>query len=135
MGYVLGTTVHAAHEADTTMAPEVVIQVVAVYSTILIMFADLGYKEPFLKWLKETFKIDSEVPKKEPGFKPARKRWVVERTFAWISRQRRMARDYERTQKSSEAMIYISMIRIMLKQLSPVPNPWRGGAVWSPILN
>jgi putative transposase len=135
MGYVLGATVHAANEAETTTAPELVEQVLAWYATILIMFADIGYKEPFLKWLKDTFNIQSEVSKKEPGFKPTRKRWVVERTFAWISRQRRMARDYERTPESSEAMIYISMIRVMLKQLVPVPNPWRKGEVWSPIIN
>jgi putative transposase len=134
MGYVLGATVHAANEAETTTAPELVSQVFALYATILIMFADLGYKEPFLKWLKDTFDIKSEVAKKEPGFKPARKRWVVERTFAWISRQRRMSRDYERTPESSEALIYVSMIRIMLKQLSPVPSPWRKGEIWSPIL-
>jgi putative transposase len=134
MGYVLGATVHAANEAETTTAPALVTQVFALYATILIMFADLGYKKPFLEWLKDTLKIESEVPKKEPGFKPSRKRWVVERTFAWISRQRRMARDYERKPESSEALIYISMVRIMLKQLSPVPNPWRKGEIWSPIL-
>jgi putative transposase len=135
MGYVLGATVHAANEAETTTAPELVTQVFALYATIVIIFADLGYKEPFIKWLKDTFKVTTEISKKEPGFKPARKRWVVERTFAWLSRQRRMARDYERTPESSEALIYISMIRIMLKQLSPEPNPWRKGAAWSPILN
>ncbi|WP_288130306.1 transposase, partial [Accumulibacter sp.] len=54
--------------------------------------------------------------------------WVVERTFAWISRQRRMSRDYERTTESSVAMIYISMIRIMLNQLSPVPSPWHSAS-------
>lgn len=135
MGYVLGATVHAANEAETTTAPELVAQVFALYATILIMFADLGYKEPFIKWLEDTFNVKTEISKKEPGFKPARKRWVVERTFAWISRQRRMTRDYERTPESSEALIYVSMIRVMLKQLSPVPNPWRKGEVWSPILN
>jgi len=135
MGYVLGASVHAANEAETTTAPALVAQVFTLYGTILIMFADLGYKEPFIKWLKDTFTIETEASKKEPGFKPARKRWVVERTFAWISRQRRMSRDYERTPESSKALVYVSMIRIMLKQLCPVPNPWRKGAVWSPILN
>jgi putative transposase len=134
MGYVLGATVHAANEAETTTAPERVSQVFAWYATILTLFADLGHKEPFLKGLKDTFNIQSEVAKKEPGFKPARKRWMVERTFAWISRQRRMSRDYERTPESSEALIYVSMIRIMLKQLSPVPGPWRKGEIGSPIL-
>lgn len=135
MGYVLGARVHAANEAETRTAPALVTQVFALHATLQIIFADLGYKGPFLKWLNDSFNIKTEIPKKEPGFKPARKRWVVERTFAWISRQRRMARDYERTPESSEAMIYISMIRMMLKQLFPVPNPWRKGEIWSPLLN
>jgi putative transposase len=128
MGYVIGATVHAANKADTTEAPSVVTPVFAVHSKIRILFADLGYQEPFRKWLKDTLNIKTEVAPKEPGFKPARKRWVVERTFAWISRQRRMSRDYERTTESSVAMIYISMIRIMLKQLSPVPSPWHSAS-------
>ena len=135
MGYVLGATVHAADEADTTTAPEVVTQVMVLYATIAMMFADLGYKEPFKVWLKQTFNIDTETSQKTPGFKVVRKRWVVERTFAWISRQRRMSRDYERTPEASEAMIYVSMIRIMLKQLHPVPNPWRKGSICSPLIN
>jgi len=135
MGYVLGANVHAADAADTTTAPEVVTQVMVLYATVAMMFADLGYKEPFKLWLKKTFNIDTETPQKVPGFKVVRKRWVVERTFAWISRQRRMSRDYERTPESSEAMIYVSMIRIMLKQLFPVPNPWRKGSICSPLNN
>ena len=134
MGYVLGATVHAADEADTTTAPAVVTQVMVLYATIAMMFADLGYKEPFKIWLKKTFNIDTETSLKTPGFKVVRKRWVVERTFAWISRQRRMSRDYERTPEASEAMIYVSMIRIMLKQLHPVPNPWRKGIICSPLV-
>jgi putative transposase len=136
MGYVLGATVHAANEADTTMAPEVARLACELCATLLVMFADLGYKKPFIDWLKEAFGVETEVSKKDgAGFKPVRKRWVVERTFAWISRQRRMSRDYERTTESSKAMIFVSMIRVMLKQLSPVPNPWRKGAVYSPIVN
>jgi putative transposase len=136
MGYVLVAKVHAANEADTTQAVEVATQLFALFVTLKILFADAGYKAPFIQWVKETFGIAVEVVKRVgPGFQVVRKRWVVERTFAWISRQRRMSRDYERTTKSSAAMINISMIRIMLKQLSPVPNPWRKNEVWSPLLN
>ena len=135
MGYVLEATVHAANEADTTIAPEIAATVLSMFASILIFFADLGYKKPFRQYLKETFNVETEVPKKEKSFKVDRKRWVVERTFAWISRQRRMARDYERTTKSSESMIYISMLRIMLKQICPVPQPWRKGKIWSPLFN
>jgi putative transposase len=63
MGYVLGTEVHAANEADTSVAPEVAAQVFTLYVTIRIMFADLGYKEGFVKWLKETFNPHREIPR------------------------------------------------------------------------
>jgi putative transposase len=58
-------------------------------------------------------------PVKAKGFVVLPKRWIVERTFAWISRHRRHSKDYERTTESSEAMIYIAMIGLMLKRLKP----------------
>ena len=136
MGYVLVAKAHAANGADTTTAPAGVTRLSALCATLKILFADAGYKAPFVRWAKETYDIAVEVVQRVgPGFQVVRKRWVVERTFAWITRQRRMSRDYERTTESSAAMINISMIRIMLKQLSPVPNPWRKNEVWSPLLN
>ena len=54
----------------------------------------------------------------QKGFQVLPKRWVVERTFAWISRNRRLARDYERLTESSEAFIYIAMIRLGLRRLA-----------------
>ena len=51
------------------------------------------------------------------GFQVLPKRWVVERTFAWLTRQRRLARDYERRTASSEAFIYIAMLRLGLRRL------------------
>ena len=52
-------------------------------------------------------------------------RWVVERTFAWLGRYRRHSRDYERRARSSEAMLYLSMIHRMAQRLSPKPRPDR----------
>ena len=51
------------------------------------------------------------------GFKPLKKRWVVERTFGWLNRSRRLAKDYERTTASSEAFIKVAMIHLMLRRL------------------
>jgi putative transposase len=52
------------------------------------------------------------------GFEVIRRRWVVERTFAWISRNRRMSRDYEFSAQTTEALIYVTMIRLMLRRLA-----------------
>lgn len=52
------------------------------------------------------------------GFVPIRKRWVVERTFGWLAHHRRHAKDYERTYESSEAQVYISHVRLMLRRLT-----------------
>ena len=60
-------------------------------------------------------------PKDSPGFTPVKKRWVVERSNAWHGRSRRNSKDYERLPESSEAMIQISHIHLMIRQLSPGP--------------
>ena len=55
----------------------------------------------------------------QKGFSPLPKRWVVERTFAWLSRCRRLAREYEVRVESSEALVALAMIRLMLARLAP----------------
>jgi len=65
--------------------------------------------------------IDIEVMKRSDqtkGFVLLPKRWVVERTFGWLNRQRRLSKDYERKESSSEAFVHISMIDLMLKRLA-----------------
>jgi len=66
--------------------------------------------------VQDTFdwKLDIvEKPRDRSGFQILPKRWIVERTFAWLVRQRRLARDYERLPETSQSFIYIAMIRLM----------------------
>ena len=52
------------------------------------------------------------------GFEVLPRRWIVERTFGWLMRHRRLVRDYERTESSAESMVHLAMIRLMLKRLA-----------------
>ena len=85
------------------------------------LWVDGGYRGDVLKaWvaaLKQTHKIDLEVVKKEgPGFSVLPRRWVVERTFAWLLNYRRHAKDYEVLPRNSEALIQIAMIHLLVKR-------------------
>ena len=67
----------------------------------------------------DNFNVDVSSKKTEQvGFVPIHKRWVVERTFAWLKRQRRLARDYEFDSSHQQSMIYIAMSKIMLNRLA-----------------
>ena len=73
------------------------------------------------KWVFETFGWILQTvlrPVHTKGFVVLPKRWIVERTFAWIVRYRRHSKDYEKTTASSEAMIYIAMINLMSRRLA-----------------
>jgi putative transposase len=94
------------------------------------VFADNGYWHAKLnEWIKTKYGGQWELEvvvrgEGAVGFEPLPKRWVVERTFAWISRNRRMSRDYEYFPRTSEAFIYLAMARTLLRRLShPSPNP------------
>jgi putative transposase len=88
---------------------------------LLTIFADGGYRGDLVDWVKENLHVDLSIVLKQEhqkGFQVLTKRWVIERTNAWMSRNRRLARDYERRVASSEAFLYIAMIRIGLRRLS-----------------
>ena len=84
------------------------------------IWVDGGYRGQLLDWVAERFRFRLQVvlrPEERKGFTLPR-RWVVERTFAWFNHHRRLSKDYERQESSSEAMIYIVMIRLMLPRLA-----------------
>ena len=70
------------------------------------------------QWAKEGVRVDWQRLLPPQGFEVVPRRWVVERTFAWISHKRRMSKDYERLAATSEAFIYVAMTRLMLRRLA-----------------
>ncbi|MBE9108177.1 IS5 family transposase [Nodosilinea sp. LEGE 07298] len=89
---------------------------------LTLIWADGGFDGPdFMMWVMDTCRWIVEVvlrPQQTKGFVLLKKRWVVERTFGWLMGCRRLARDYERLPETSETLIYLAMIRIMVKRLA-----------------
>ena len=81
-----------------------------------------GYRGQILEWVKSRFRYCLEVVLRSDdikGFVVLLKRWIVERTFAWLLNHQRLSKDYERFTKTSETMIQLAMIRLMLRRLKP----------------
>jgi transposase len=70
------------------------------------------------EWAKEGKEVDWQRLMPPRGFRVLPRRWVVERTFAWISHNRRMAKDYERLCATGEALVYVAMARLMVRRLA-----------------
>ena len=86
-----------------------------------LLWVDGAYRGPLLDWVAQRFRFRLQPtlpPQGQKGFSVLARRWVVERTFAWLGLHRRLAKDYERLPQSSEAFIYIAMTRIMLRRLA-----------------
>lgn len=91
-------------------------------SRLHTIWVDGGFDgNPFMQWVITVCRWLVQVvlrPEQTKGFVLLKKRWVVERTFGWLMRYRRLVRDYERLPESSEALIYLAMIRIMIRRLA-----------------
>ena len=125
IGLLLVVVVAGAHVDDARAVPEVFRHLPPdEYPRLEKLWADNKYNNNDLKaWLKNTYKgrINIEVANrtdKEKGFKPIKWRWVVERTNGWVKRSRRTEMDYEKTTSSSEAMVRITMTKLMLNRLT-----------------
>ena len=89
------------------------------------IWVDAAYRGKLVDWVASHFKFKLEVVAKDKGqrgFHVLPRRWVVERTFGWLSAQRRLSKDYERLIETSEAFIYIAMTHLMLKRVSRGSN-------------
>jgi putative transposase len=126
LGLLLAVVVTGANVDDGTAAPQVVGKLtIEALPRVRVIFADNKYhnhkfyeflqKDRHGKWRLEI----SSRPEGSREFKPLKIRWVVERTFAWIGRYRRNSKDYERRTDSSESMVLISSMSLMLGRLKP----------------
>ena len=83
------------------------------------VWADAGYAGGLVAWVKRHAGWQLVIVPKLPeqvGFQVLPRRWVVERTFGWLGRQRRLSKDYEEYAESSESWVYLAMIRLMLRR-------------------
>ena len=125
LGLLIAVVITGANVDDGTAAPQLLAKVSPEeFPRLETIFGDNKYHNHGLNaWLAENrpmwhVEIQSR-PEGAKGFAPVRKRWVVERTNAWNGRSRRHSKDYERRIESSEAMIQLSNIHLMLRRLSP----------------
>ncbi len=117
--------VHAASVQDYDGARRVLEQLRARFRRLRLIWADAIYERRGLPaWVRELRprrKLRLEVVSRQPrqkGFAVLPRRWVVERTLAWLGFHRRLSKDYEALPETSEAMIYVAMIRLMLARLA-----------------
>ena len=122
IGYLLIVVVHAANLYDGHAAREVLTALFSGINTIKKIWADGTYRgEEFIQWVSDQFGCVLEVVKKKStgkGFGVLPRRWVVERTFAWLGRFRRLSREYERKPTSSAGQVYLASSRFMLRRLA-----------------
>jgi putative transposase len=122
LGMILAVVVHAADIQDRDGARLVLAKIKGCFPRLTKILADAIYNGGIAEWAMQFGGWVLEVvakPERKKGepFKVMKWRWIVERTFAWLGRYRRLSKDYERQPASSEALIYVAMIHLMLRRL------------------
>lgn len=121
-GFLVGAVVHAADIQDRDGAPQVLKAIRYAFPWLRHVFADGGYAGSKLRAaLKKTGDWTIEIVKRSDtakGFEVIPRRWVVERTFAWLNRNRRLAKDFERTITSATAWLFMASVQQITRRLA-----------------
>ena len=121
MGLLLLVVVHPANIQDRDGAKLLLEKARNLYPRLQLIWADGGYAGKLVGWVKSVCSWVLHIVKRTDdikGFKLLPRRWVVERTFGWIGRNRRLSKDYEGRTETSEAMVYWAMTRLMIRRLA-----------------
>lgn len=131
LGLLLVVMVTSASVQDRHGGKAILQLLAARFSSIALIWADAGYANQIdsglVTWARTAASIVLQIVKRSDdveGFQVLPRRWVVERTFGWLIRSRRLSRDYERRTDNSEAMIKIAMIRLMATRLAGEQARW-----------
>ena len=118
LGLILAVVIQSASVQDRDGAVSVIDKLMENWRKIIKIFADGGYAGKLIGKVKDKFKIELEIIKRDElhTFKILPKRWIVERTFSWIDTNRRNSKNYERLKNTSVAIVHLSAIRIMLNR-------------------
>jgi putative transposase len=123
IGLLLIVVVHTANIQDRDGAKLVLEQVKGKFSRLELIWADAGYSGRLIDWVSSACGWILEIVKRSDdvkSFQVLPHRWVVERTFGWLGRYRRLSKDYEGLTQSSQALIYAAMIHLMVRRLARV---------------
>jgi len=121
LGLILVAVVHAGDIQDRDGARLVLDRLGQRFGRLRLIWADGGYAGQLVAWVQKTYHRTLEIVKRSDdltGFVVLPKRWIVERTFSWLYRYRRLSKDYEQLPENSEAMILIAMINLMSRRLA-----------------
>jgi len=123
LGLILDLWVHPADIQDYDAGKELLTEIGEEYPRLETVWADSQFgKNGLPEWAAAVGGVTLEIVKRAEGTKGfviQAKRWIVERTLGWLNQYRRLSKDYEATTQSSETMIYLAMIDLMLTRLAP----------------
>jgi putative transposase len=121
IGLLLAVLVHSADIQDRDGAKALLWQLKGRFTRLRLIWADAIYAGALVNWTRRVCHWTLEIVRRGAavqGFEVLPRRWVVERTFAWLGRYRRLSKDYEQLPQSSESMIFIAMINLMIHRLA-----------------